>query len=178
VPHLAVTEILTLRKKYGDSGIVLDTGPLALLIAGTFNSAMISGIRRLSAYGEEDYFLLRGLLESLKLKPVVTPQILAELSNISRQGIGSRDARFPKYFEAFVAVLRNLSEKYTEKDILLSKAYLPEFGFSDSSIAALAEDEGMLVLTDDLPLMHFLDGMGLNVLNFTRLRTMDWQTAP
>jgi len=56
---------------------------------------------------------------------------------------------------------------------LSSHEMFPQFGLADTSNRFLGE-ESFLVLTDDLPLFHYLGQKGLDVLNYNYLRTQGW----
>jgi uncharacterized protein YaiI (UPF0178 family) len=48
-----------------------------------------------------------------------------------------------------------------------------KFGLTDAGIASLYE-QGVLVLTDDLPLQQWLASKGLDALNFNHIRQSVW----
>ena len=63
--------------------IITDTGPLLLLLIGAYDKNTIKGFKRLSMYDSVDFDLLLEFVA--KRKVMVTPQVLAEVSNFAKE---------------------------------------------------------------------------------------------
>ncbi len=62
--------------------IITDTSPLLLLLIGSYDKSIIKGFKRLSRYDSDDFELLFQFVATRKV--IVTPQILAEVSNFAK----------------------------------------------------------------------------------------------
>ena len=114
----------------------------------------------------EDFDTLKILLEGFK-KLVVTPHILTELSNWL--GYLHEPARKECFTSLAYAISEVMCEKWTSGvDLSMGSAFLT-FGIADASILDAAANP-YLVLTDDLPLYAYLQGNGVDVLNFNEIR--------
>lgn len=166
----------TYLRACSQKGLIIDTNLLALLLIGS-HSQTIEQIRRcnrLSSYDLEDLKKVL-LLASKACKIIVTPQILAELANITFDI--RHDGGRSKYFEEVIKFITKTEEKHTHKDILMSQInlnILSKIGFADTSIVAIARDSGLLVLSDDGQLVGVLTTLGVNVLNINHLRSASW----
>ncbi len=158
---------------YKNKGIVVDTNLLILLIVGKFNIAYIEKCSRVKdkQYTINDYRFVNNLL-SLFVKIYVTPQVLAEFSNLSFGDI--KDRAFLKYFEFVLEIIKGVSEEYISKDIILDIPIFRKFGFADASIFELASKEQLPVITDDMPLHHYLITSGISSINMDHIRATSW----
>ena len=77
------------------------------------------------------------------------------------------DAR--DFFNVFSSGIKKMEEGYQPSQGLASKEFFSKFGLTDSSIIEEARGK-YLVLTVDLPLYHYLSGVGIDVINFNHLR--------
>ena len=157
--------ILTdLRKS---NGLLIDTNLLVLLTIGTLNTNYIKGHKRTGHYTVEDFNLLLAIIDQFQFL-VVTPNILTEASNLlegsSYQGIDALSVLMriaEKQDETYLgslSIMQNYSRSYTK------------FGLTDAVIHAVATEDH-IVLTQDLRLCSYLEGLGLRVLNFTNFQT-------
>lgn len=159
-------------------GLVLDTNLLALLLIGSHHQTLdqIRLCTRTSSYTLDD--LRRVLfLASKACKIIVTPQILAELADITFDI--RHNGGFDAYFKRVIDFVTTANEHHTDKDILISQAninILNKVGFADTSIVAIARKNEFLVLTDDSQLTGVLTTLKLHVLNINHLRSADWLT--
>lgn len=101
---------------------------------------------------------------------VTTPSVLTEVSNFLGQ-LPNRPRR------EGLLVLRQLvqifTEEYREATQICAHPHFVTFRLTDTGIIEVAADS-YLVLTDDLPLYHFLANNEQSVLNFNHLREANW----
>ena len=106
-----------LLAKYAQKGILVDTNVLLLYLVGILDTSLIARFKRTQnrGYTEQDFRLVQNLL-SLFRQVVTTPQILAELSNLSMQ---MKDPLLTRYFKHAVCVFRGMREEYVDKDTVV-----------------------------------------------------------
>lgn len=150
-------------------GILIDTQPLLLFFVGTYDINLLHRFKHTLRYLKEDYELLILILNKFG-KIVITPNILTEVSNLLAQmpwGITQEHGL------RISALVKNFQEKFTPSANLISHKHFYKFGLTD--LATLDNAKGKyLVLTDDLSLFGYLQNCGVDVINFTQIRTMDW----
>ena len=164
-----------LLAKYAQKGILVDTNVLLLYLVGILDTSLIARFKRTQnrGYTEQDFRLVQNLL-SLFRQVVTTPQILAELSNLSMQ---MKDPLLTRYFKHAVCVFRGMREEYVDKDTVLASerlALLPQIGYTDLTMIEAARKSGYLVLTDDFKAAAFLQNANCDVINLNQIRGMLW----
>ena len=160
--------------KHGVKGIIIDTNLLILLIVGVYDIGYIEKISRVKnkGYTSEDFKALSNLVACFKTI-YITPQILAELSNLSfKEGkkIDCYDEEFEAYVMNVVEIINNSKEDFTTKEDLIKFPYFRKFGFTDMSILSLAQKESLPVITDDLRLHNLFINLGIESLNMDTIR--------
>lgn len=75
--------ILYKKLKTKKKPIITDTNPLLLLLIGSYDKNTIKGFKRLAKYDSVDFDLLLDFVA--KSKVMVTPQVLAEVSNFAKE---------------------------------------------------------------------------------------------
>jgi hypothetical protein len=115
--------------------------------------------------------LLQKLIAFFSGKVITTPNILTEVSNLSRKIPGSRGQ---EYFERFNACIQLFDEQYHPSKDCSNHAKFFEFGLTDISVLRIA-GKGVLVLTDDFPLAMKLESSKIDVLNFNHVRNIEWE---
>lgn len=145
--------------------VIVDTNLLLLLVVGTLDPVLIASHKRLAAFDETDYNLLVAILGTSR-KLVITPHILTETSNLLRQ-IG--EPRKTELTAALAHCVLPMSEESVESNTILHHQALAALGVADTAIveASKAVD---CVLTDDLRLYLFIEGLQRAVVNFTHVR--------
>jgi len=156
-------ELTAFIAKYRTKGIVVDTNLLLVWLVGRYDLTYLSRFKRTSAYGTEDFFTLAAILDSFSTI-VTTPNILTEVSNLSRRIP-------PKYFQEFRKQVRIFDEKYVPSQSVLSTKDFERFGLTDLVIAALSKKR-YLVVTADLDLWLLLQKTGVDAINFNHIRAM------
>lgn len=152
--------------KYQYKGILLDTGPLLLLIVGSYDESQIEKFKYTQKYRKQDYHLLDEIVDSFA-KTVTTPSILTEVCNWI--GYFSDTVKEEIRSRFFCPVVKNMEEKYSLSSELGERTCFKKFGLTDSSIIESAKGS-YLVLTDDLPLYGYLMKNKIDAMNFNHLR--------
>ena len=155
--------------KYRARGLIIDTNLLLLYVVGQFDPQQITTFKRLREYRQDDFDLLAGIVQHFKTI-VVTPSILTEVSNLAAHL--PADLKKP-CFDVFGQLIATFREKYRPSRTVCQRDTFRSFGLADAGLAELAPG-AHLVLTDDLPLYHFMAGTGSDVVNFNHLRTLSW----
>lgn len=159
-----------LTSRHAARGLIIDTNVLLLLLVGLYDESFVSHFKRTRMYTPEDFRIVKEFASYFR-QIVVTPHILAELSNLSLQ---MKEDRLGPYFSCLTQVLKAARETPISKDVLLQDETLPRFGFTDLSIASASSQHRTLVLTDDFRLFGLLSGRNGNVINFNHLRQLRW----
>lgn len=149
--------------------IITDTSPLLLLLIGLYDKSTIKGFKRLSKYDSDDFDLLFQFVATRKV--IVTPQILAEVSNFAKELKNNPDT-FSEIIGKNKALLGKVSEKYIPINDILDSQELVRFGFTDVSIIVAAKENDALVLTDDFPLLGICKRNGLDTKNMKEILGM------
>ena len=103
-------------------------------------------------------------------KVVTTPNILTEVSNLSNS-LPER-VKF-NYFSEFARKVTILEEVYLESRQVCGILDFNKFGLTDSGIAYMLPQQ-YLVLTVYFPLAGYLQKIGVAVVNFNHIRTLNW----
>lgn len=152
-------------------GVLVDTGPLLLLILGCYNYDLIGKLPLTEEFTKNDFDLLDRFLNNFKTI-VITPQILAEISNHINTKLPKN--HFSDFIEKTISAFHSLEEDYVGKNLLLSRVELKKIGFTDMSILLSCEKEGYLILTKDLKFEGICLSQGLPVIHFDKLRASSW----
>jgi predicted nucleic acid-binding protein len=139
---------------YGYSQIVLDTSPFVILLVGLYNK---------ESFKKEEYSIFDNLELFLRgRKIIITPQVLAETTNIIENKYGRHVLkgvidRFTRFLSAGVA------ELYVPKNSLLKNRKISEFGFSDISVFLAAR--GKSLITGEKKLYYYCIGQDQEALH-------------
>lgn len=156
--------------RYRNKGILIDSNLLLLYFIGKYNKTLIQRFKRTQKYVTEDYELLTAFIKDFT-KIITTPNILTEVSNLS--GNLENDVK-TRYFFEFAEQLEVLDEFYTPSRDIGKLEHFKKYGLTDSGIVHLVKGK-YLVLSDDLPLVNYLQSKGVDAINFNNLRTLNWQ---
>ena len=159
-------DIPALFARHASHGLVLDSNLLVFFCVGRFDPRLIARHRRTKAYDEDDFRRLRYFCSHFH-RVVVTPHILAELSNLT---LGRSGAAIDQLPISIVETIKTAHEIHVENDVLVTKANIARFGFTDAGIIELSISQQLLVLTDDLPLANMLEKSRAPVVNFNLVR--------
>ncbi len=147
--------------------VITDTSPLLLLLVGMYDQRLIGKFKRVRKYTTTDYEFLFQFLERKKV--LVTPQILAEVSNLT---MGLKEKRFSEFIEKNKENLKRVKEKYIAKDEIIETKELLRFGFTDVSIILAAKEQKAMILTEDYPLYNRCKKEGLKVKHLQEIMTL------
>src|SRR3970282_1626544 len=161
------TFFMSKKSKSRKKPIITDTSPLLLLLIGSYDKNTIKNFKRLSKYDSDDYDLLFQLVATRKV--MVTPQVLAEVSNFAKELKNNPDT-FSEIIKINKSLLEKIYEKYIHKDNILASQELFKFGFTDASIIVAAKENDALRLTDDFPLWGICKRNGLNVKHMSEIQ--------
>jgi hypothetical protein len=144
---------------------ILDSNLLLLLWCCNFNKELIHNFKRLNSFQNEDIELLA---ETLKLFPDLktTPHVLTEVSNLANSLPSWMKEDWSTHFSKQVQLI---SEEWTPA-VTIARGGFMRLGLTDAALATLAEAH--VILTLDFPLSNSLESRGLNVINFTHLRSL------
>lgn len=162
-----------LVQRHLPKGVLVDTNLLLLFFVGLYDQNWIEKFKRTQRYTPDDFLLLRALIVRFS-QIVVTPYILAELSNLSMQ---MPESVLGGYFECLARALARFKEEHVAKDALLSPAWLKvlsRIGFTDLSLIEAAKKGNYLVLTDDFRAAEFLRAAECSVINLNHIRGFLW----
>jgi rRNA-processing protein FCF1 len=156
-----------LIQRYSQSGLIIDTNILILYFVGSLNRRQVIKHKRTRQYLPEDFDLLSNFLAIFQNRIVTTPNILTEVSNL----LGSCTTQEQKrLWDIFATRISILEEKYLPSQNLCQTRTFAKFGLTDSVIIELVKEK-YLILTDDALLFQYLEKNGIDVINFTHLRT-------
>ncbi|NVM03449.1 MAG: hypothetical protein HWN67_14055 [Candidatus Helarchaeota archaeon] len=147
-------------------GIIVDTNLLILLLVGVYDPRYISKFKITSKYTKKDFIILRNFVNRFK-KLIITPHILAELSNLSMK---IPERRLTGYFIYFIDILKRSEEINIDKNLILSNKYIYRIGVTDVGIMLSSENNDLLFITDEFKLANISFSKGLNVLHFSQIR--------
>jgi hypothetical protein len=160
--------ILDLINRYRNKGILIDTNLLLLYLVGSYDLSWIEKFKPTKSHFEKrDYYLLVQFLQPFKII-VTTPNILTEVSNHSENKLP------PEYYSTFASWVSGSNEHYMQSKDICSHKHFQKFGLTDCGIATLAQNK-YLVITVDFPFYGYLQGIGVDVINYNQLRPLGWK---
>jgi hypothetical protein len=154
-----------LLKPYVGKPAVLDSNLLLLLWCVSFDRELISSFKRLNCFQDEDIDLLS---ETLKAFSAIrtTPHVLTEVSNLANSLPEKIKTDWSEHFSKQIQVIQ---EEWTSAATIATGDFM-WLGLTDAALATLAKTH--VILTLDFPLSNSLESKGLNVINFTHLRSL------
>lgn len=153
-----------LKRRYGKTGLLIDTNLLLLWTIGSFDSHQVGRFKRLAAYSLDDFNLLFNIINQFN-RIITTPGILAEVSNLSGQL--PKDIK-EKFWQNFKRQLFLFQECYKPANIVAEESSISWLGYVDAGVIAAAR-VGYLVLTDDMQLHYTLLEESLDSVNLNNL---------
>lgn len=144
---------------------ILDTNILLFHWCIEFDIGLVNTFKRLSSFCVQDIGLLT---ETLKLFSDLrtTTHVLTEVCNLANALPQWRKNDWAEYFSKRIEVM---PEEWIPARTVSSKSMLV-LGLTDAVLAELASTH--VVITLDWPLSNSLETQGLNVINFTHLRSL------
>lgn len=151
------------------NGLILDSNLLIIYLVGLYRKELVKDFLPGKCL-ESDFDIIKWMVQRYRLQCVVTPQILAEVSNLTFDRFQNPLLR--QYLDRVIGFVRASDEEYTHKNDLLDKYHLPKLGFADSSIIEASKNRGYLVVTEDFDLYGILLREHCPVININHLRTL------
>ena len=158
-------------RSYFRKGIIVDTGPLILLLAGYHNYDTIGKNKLTAEFTKADFDILMGFLSNFR-GIIVTPHVLAEISNLINTKVNKSD--FTDFIEKTIEELLRFKEIYIQKDEILAGEEVKKVGITDAGILLACERDNNLILTKDLKFEGMCRSKGLPVIHFDKLRAESW----
>ena len=156
-------------RRHRHSGLLVDANLLLVFLLASWDIRIAVQFKRTRGYDVDDIDALKLILSEFD-RLVVTPSVLAEVSNLSSHLDGGRKEAF---FRHLVGLLP--SPVFEERLVPLGRACgAPSFirlGYTDATVDELGF-AGVPVLTDDLDLYVHLVNRGIEAFNFTQLRAL------
>ena len=154
-----------LLKPYVGQPAILDSNLLLLHWCASFDSDLVCSFKRLNSFQPEDVVLLS---ETLKVFSAVrtTPHVLTEVSNLANSLPQWRKEDWSNHFSRQIQVI---AEEWTSAATIAAGDFM-WLGLTDAALATLAKTH--VILTIDFSLSKSLESRGLNVINFTHLRSL------
>lgn len=133
-----------LLQKVKTKNLLIDTGPLSLLLVGLYNVKRLDKFSINSKrFDKKDFTLLIQFVQEHTL--FVTPQILAETVNITSKYIEKNE--FSEFMKINMTFLKDrLTEIYIKKNEILENDLVLRFGITDISVFLSSKDKAILTL--------------------------------
>ena len=151
--------------------LIVDTNLLLLYLVGSYNIEFIEYCRRIKKYTKNDFIKVRNIILAYQ-KIYITPQILAEISNLSE------DIKNPKrepYLGKLIEIVRKFNEEYVSLlKLIPNKKLVSQIGFTDISIMETAKKYNCMLFTDDFPLAQIASLNQCTVINYTNIQGHEW----
>ncbi len=161
-----MNEANRLIEKHRRHGLLIDSNLFVLWVVGTTNPSRIARFSRTQKYSVEDFRLLEALIDQFQ-QIVTSPHVLTEVSNLAT--IEQPELR--RLRSNFFEIVQRTQEVYEESRSVFADDAFPKLGLTDAAIRRIAA-RPVLVLTDDLPLYHYLSTAGLDAINFNHIRPL------
>jgi len=164
-------DIKKYRTKYGKVGLLIDTNILHLLLIGIYNKDYICECELVkSKYTAEDFDILLELISHFKPEIIITPSILAEISNQAK--IKVKSPHFHIYLTKFLDKLRGFKELHfpLEKVLSLNFRTIHDFGFTDISLVEIAKENNLVILTDEVNLHSYFHTQ-IPIIKFSHIKS-------
>lgn len=150
----SLAEIKKYIIKYKPKGLIIDTNILILFLIGSYDDNYICSCELTKKYTQKDFELLKKIISFFNAV-LITPYVIAELSNLSRKKI--TECKRIAYFKTVIKFLETTSEENPSLTSLLGCKIklIEEFGFTDMAIFNLSKNKNIPILTDDGPFFHY-----------------------
>jgi len=154
--------------KHRTKGVLLDTNLLVLYLIGKVNPRRILNHKRTASYELNDFYLLDSLVGGFG-KLITTPHLLSQTSDLAAL---DGEERWVSRL-VFKAMIQDMDERYDQSRLVVEDPFFRLLGLADAAIA-MACQNNLLVLTDDLDLHRALAERGADALNFNHVRQLAW----
>jgi rRNA-processing protein FCF1 len=137
------------------NGLIIDTNLLILLLVGRYEPTYLKDCPRTCQYSVKDFVFIENLVNYTNAKIIVTPHILAELSNLTFDKM-LYGRSLEAYISQVINTIKGTEERHTHKDKILANDLLKRLGFADLSVIEASSEHGCAVMTDDDKLYKYL----------------------
>jgi predicted nucleic acid-binding protein len=151
--------------------VILDTGPLVFLLIGLCDPSKKKSKDIWQGHTPEELELLLKLIKPFK-SIIVTPQVLAECTNLLNQNTTSSKYLF--LLTQIINPLKEFGEVHIKKNIILDSMEFSRFGSTDVSIIECSKKMNSLIITEDSNLKIFCHPNRIPCINFNELRPSTW----
>ena len=167
--------IVAFKNLKGRHKLVLDANLLILLFVGLLDPEHIENCNRLSiksGFTKEDFSLLVKILENFDPEIIISPHVLTELSNMSKNSMGLGEKK-EAYFNLMINRLKNFHEEHiTLSELLgLDLEHVIKFGVSDLGVIETAKKLDAVILSRDFNMVNHARSKVPWVINFNNIRT-------
>lgn len=174
----SLDDIRKYLSKFSPKGILIDTCVLILFLIGKLDPNFIEKNDRVSKYSINDFKLLEKIFFIFKDKKFyITPQVIAELSNltITKKGLAGR--ALISYLSRVIEFLKTAKEHHQTVDCLyeMKIEILSSFGFTDMTMFEIARKENLPILTEDRRFASYAESNGVAVIYFDRIIASQYQ---
>jgi len=162
-------------------GLLVDTNILILFLIGSYDPTFIEKCEVLNnsdkRYSIDDFELLKKIFTFFK-KLVITPQIIAELSNVSITRGGIYGEKLISYLQTVIKFLKSAEERHQKSDCLwgMDLEILGKYGFTDITMFKLSHKTNMPILTDDNPFCYRFRGE-IPIIRLEDIKNQQYQSA-
>lgn len=139
--------------------IILDTSPLLQILVGLYNPKKLDKV----GITENQFGHLISYIQQFSER-LITPHILAEMSNLAKKRLKDD---FPEFMKFIVKFLRDLNEQQIEKEDIIQSDNIKQvidFGITDTAIS-LASTTKRLIITADSPFFQYCYNNKIPVLH-------------
>jgi len=157
-------------RRYVRTGVVVDTELLVLLAVGRYDETYIPAFKRTAGFTSEDYEILSGFLARFR-SLVLSPQVLAELSNYSYQ---IPEARLSVFLNTLIELVSRMTEVHVPKDEIITHGSFRKVGATDAGLIICCTEGSYLLLSKDRRLCGLARQVGVDALHFDELRGYVW----
>ena len=144
---------------------LIDTNLAILLVVGLTNRTFIARHKRLKGFDEIDFDLLRRLIGPPSAW-VFTPNVLTEVSNLTRQIDRPSRAAISCKLAEIIAIIE---EKFIPSEVVVGRDAFLHLGLADAVIMEAATSE-LTIITADIDLYIAALNAGRAVQNFTHFQ--------
>lgn len=159
-----------LIRRHRETGILVDTNMLLVYLVGLADPKWVEAVNPNRAYTSGDFEFLSIILGQFK-QLIVTPAILAEVSNVSVSRLEAW--QIERFFTMLGSLLPSttFSERFVSvTSVCRTTGFIP-FGFADGTVEEIGA-AGVPVFTDDANLYQLLASRNVEVFNYNHIRTM------
>jgi hypothetical protein len=162
-----LNDVDDLIRKHGATGVLVDANMLLVYLVGLFNESYVELVKPNRGYTANDFRLVNLILSRFKTI-IVTPSVLAEVSNLSSKLPEDTREDFRRLL-AKILPTAAFTERLVELAVVPQAVAFIPFGFTDATIEQISA-EGVPIFTDDWNLYQLLASKKADVFNYNHIR--------